>query len=81
MKNKSILFCIFLLLKCSVSCGTGIQVRKVDCVNTVGGFSINCDGKTKPVATQQCSTGISCSTNEKEDEHSEVPIVFCNIVL
>lgn len=59
------------------SCGSilfsvGIVVAafvKVDCVNTVGGFSTNCDGKTKPVATQQCSTGISCSA---EDEHGEV---------
>lgn len=70
MNKNRILFCIFLLLKCSVSCGTGIQVRKVDCVNTFGGFTTNCDDKTKPVATQQCSTGISCSTDE--DEHSEV---------
>lgn len=123
----------YFFLKCSVSCGTGVQVRKVECVSmamamampqqqqmanmsstsangqnldyfisdnvsgnnnnddnnerrvdasemlqangneanrnthgqaaaTVNGQHLKCDPKTKPIATQPCTTGIECST-------------------
>lgn len=62
----------FFSLKCSVSCGTGLQVRKIECVDAFGGMNTNCDVKTKPVATQQCSTGILCTSVKTEDEHEHV---------
>ncbi|XP_058819345.1 protein madd-4 isoform X1 [Topomyia yanbarensis] len=46
---------------CSVSCGSGIQVRSVECLDSSGHYSNQCDSKTKPSAGQQCTTGISCN--------------------
>lgn len=46
--------------QCSVSCGAGIQVRKIECADAFGAPSSACDAKMKPSATQPCSTGISC---------------------
>ncbi|XP_021700693.1 ADAMTS-like protein 1 isoform X1 [Aedes aegypti] len=45
---------------CSVSCGSGIQIRSVECMDTSGHFSNQCDHKTKPSTGQQCTTGIGC---------------------
>lgn len=60
-------------LKCSVSCGAGIQVRKIECVDGLGGLSTSCNITTKPVTTQECSTGISCSSEQQvEQTNSEV---------
>lgn len=56
------MFSLFFSLKCSVSCGTGIQVRKIECVDAFGRMNTNCDSKTKPLPAQSCSTGIQCST-------------------
>lgn len=57
-------------LKCSVSCGTGIQVRKIECVDGSGGLSTSCDIIAKPVTTQECSTGISCSSEQQVEQTS-----------
>lgn len=47
--------------QCSVSCGTGIQVRSIECIDPFGGQSNSCIAKKKPTAAQSCSTGIPCS--------------------
>lgn len=49
------------LLQCSVSCGTGIQVRSVDCTDHHGTSNTQCEPSTKPAAAQPCTTGISCN--------------------
>ncbi|XP_052864156.1 protein madd-4 [Anopheles cruzii] len=46
---------------CSVSCGSGIQVRSVECMDTNGHYSGQCDPTAKPVAGQPCTTGIICN--------------------
>lgn len=47
-------------IQCSVSCGTGIQVRGVECMDSHGKLSTQCNPHTKPPAEQVCTTGISC---------------------
>uniref|UniRef100_A0A1B0CNQ4 Alpha-carbonic anhydrase domain-containing protein n=2 Tax=Lutzomyia longipalpis TaxID=7200 RepID=A0A1B0CNQ4_LUTLO len=56
---------------CSVSCGKGIQVRSVECMETNGGMSTQCDPNDKPIAIQTCTTGISCSKEHSEDGENE----------
>ncbi|XP_035916166.1 protein madd-4 isoform X2 [Anopheles stephensi] len=46
---------------CSVSCGSGIQVRSVECMDTNGHYSAQCDPGAKPVTGQPCTTGIICN--------------------
>lgn len=119
--------CLSSCLKCSVSCGTGIQVRKIECISGQsggggvlvvggGGFGVGigmdvgsngswikdgnlpaasnikgagadgptivgsggggsgaaavaeCNLNTKPTETQQCTTGIVCSSSDDETE-------------
>ncbi|XP_055685146.1 protein madd-4 isoform X8 [Lutzomyia longipalpis] len=57
--------------ECSVSCGKGIQVRSVECMETSGGMSTQCDPNDKPIAIQTCTTGISCSKEHSEDGENE----------
>ncbi|XP_063699657.1 protein madd-4 isoform X2 [Culicoides brevitarsis] len=53
---------------CSVSCGTGVQTRIVTCLDQYDKLSDECDPKTKMTSTQECSTGIQCSSvDDKED--------------
>lgn len=59
--NISLIFVLYKKKKCSVSCGSGLQQRKVECTNSNGDISTTCDQKIKPVATQECSTGMSCA--------------------
>uniref|UniRef100_A0A182MQ69 ADAMTS cysteine-rich domain-containing protein n=1 Tax=Anopheles culicifacies TaxID=139723 RepID=A0A182MQ69_9DIPT len=49
------------VLMCSVSCGSGIQVRSVECMDTNGHYSAQCDPGAKPVTGQPCTTGIICN--------------------
>uniref|UniRef100_A0AAG5DSC6 PLAC domain-containing protein n=1 Tax=Anopheles atroparvus TaxID=41427 RepID=A0AAG5DSC6_ANOAO len=46
---------------CSVSCGSGIQVRSVECMDTNGHYSAQCDPSSKPLTGQPCTTGIICN--------------------
>lgn len=64
--------------KCSSSCGSGVQVRSVECVDIHGAHNTQCDPATRPETMQSCSTGISCnsefSTTELEEAApSETP--------
>ncbi|XP_055381952.1 protein madd-4 [Condylostylus longicornis] len=45
---------------CSVSCGTGIQIRGVECLENDGTLSTKCEPHNRPAPVQECTTGISC---------------------
>lgn len=49
-------------MKCSSSCGTGMQIRSVECVDSHGALNTQCDPETRPNSMQECSTGISCTS-------------------
>jgi hypothetical protein len=44
-----------------VSCGSGLQVRTVECYDPQGLLNTQCDPKTRPASVQPCSTGIPCA--------------------
>lgn len=46
-------------------------MRTVRCADLHGSASIQCDPKLRPSSTQQCSTGISCST-ESPTENDQI---------
>lgn len=52
---------------CSVTCGKGVKIRKVDCrqerYKSLDRFA--CDPKTQPATEQVCYTGVSCEQAEK----------------
>ncbi|XP_059474386.1 protein madd-4 isoform X2 [Neocloeon triangulifer] len=58
---------------CSVSCGEGIQTRRVLCRDARGDASAKCEPDRKPLNTQPCRTGIECpkDKSEAEEELSE----------
>lgn len=56
---------MWLSFQCSVSCGSGIQVRSVECLRSQG-LVENCDNLMRPISTQPCSIGIACITNSSE---------------
>lgn len=70
LRVSAIIFLIS-LLKCSSSCGSGMQIRSIECVDVHGAHNTQCDPATRPVSVQSCSTGISCTsevpTTESED--------------
>ena len=43
-----------ILFQCSVTCGSGIKQRKIECVS---GVDASCDERTKPLATGKCDLG------------------------
>ncbi|CAO1370826.1 unnamed protein product [Diamesa hyperborea] len=47
---------------CSSSCGTGMQVRSVECMDHHG-HNTQCDPTLRPEPVQSCSTGISCTSD------------------
>lgn len=60
-------------LKCSSSCGTGMQIRSIECVDSHGAHNTQCEPATRPVTMQSCSTGISCSSDAPTTEFDEKP--------
>lgn len=48
------------MLKCSSSCGSGMQVRSVECVDQNGMHNTQCDPSTRPNSMQNCYVGIPC---------------------
>jgi Thrombospondin type 1 domain len=64
-------FSHFFLLKCSSSCGNGMQIRSVECFDTQGAHNTQCDPTTRPLSVQSCSTGISCTSEAPTTEFEE----------
>ncbi|XP_054005175.1 protein madd-4 isoform X1 [Hylaeus anthracinus] len=46
--------------ECSVTCGTGIRTRTIECRDGVGSISKDCDPSERPYAKQECKTNIVC---------------------
>ncbi|XP_076658795.1 ADAMTS-like no long nerve cord isoform X2 [Halictus rubicundus] len=46
--------------ECSVTCGTGIKTRTVECRDAVGSISTDCDPVERPHTEQECKTNIVC---------------------
>lgn len=56
-------------------------MRKIECVDGLGGLSTSCEVTAKPVTTQECSTGISCSSEQQvEQASSEVRKVLSKCI-
>lgn len=53
---------LYFFLQCSTSCGTGLQVRTVECHDNHGAHNTQCDPHSHPLSIQPCSTGIVCAT-------------------
>ncbi|KAL7044499.1 hypothetical protein ACKWTF_001926 [Chironomus riparius] len=45
---------------CSSSCGSGMQVRSVECIDQNGMHNTQCDPSTRPNSMQNCFVGIPC---------------------
>ena len=62
-----------------MSCGTGLQVRTVECHDNHGAHNTQCDPLSHPLSIQPCSTGIVCtteapsSTGATTDDSIEMP--------
>ena len=85
-------YCSYLLLQCSVTCGSGLKKRTVECV----GLNSQCDPNTKPRSTLTCnnipcprwSTGewsrvwrfISWLISAFRHDPSTVPIFFIHML-
>ncbi|KYN17323.1 hypothetical protein ALC57_10398, partial [Trachymyrmex cornetzi] len=48
--------------KCSVTCGTGIRTRTIECKDGVGAISRDCDLAERPHTEQECKTNVACPT-------------------
>ncbi|EFN62926.1 ADAMTS-like protein 3, partial [Camponotus floridanus] len=47
---------------CSVTCGTGIRTRTIECRDGVGAISRDCDPAERPHTEQECKTSVACPT-------------------
>lgn len=52
----------FLFMQCSVTCGTGIRTRAIECRDGVGAISRDCDPAERPHTEQECKTSVACPT-------------------
>lgn len=52
----------FLFMQCSVTCGTGVRTRTIECRDGVGAISRDCDPAERPHIEQECKTNVACST-------------------
>ncbi|XP_018366331.1 PREDICTED: A disintegrin and metalloproteinase with thrombospondin motifs 9-like [Trachymyrmex cornetzi] len=48
--------------ECSVTCGTGIRTRTIECKDGVGAISRDCDLAERPHTEQECKTNVACPT-------------------
>ncbi|XP_014468093.1 PREDICTED: ADAMTS-like protein 3 isoform X2 [Dinoponera quadriceps] len=48
--------------ECSVTCGTGVRTRTIECRDGVGAISGDCDPAERPHAEQECKTNVACPT-------------------
>ncbi|XP_011264169.1 protein madd-4 isoform X2 [Camponotus floridanus] len=48
--------------ECSVTCGTGIRTRTIECRDGVGAISRDCDPAERPHTEQECKTSVACPT-------------------
>ncbi|XP_051175051.1 protein madd-4 isoform X3 [Leptopilina boulardi] len=51
---------------CSVSCGTGIRTRSVECRDGNGRFSEDCDSAERPHGEQECKGSHLCSSYDDD---------------
>ncbi|XP_029156420.1 protein madd-4 isoform X2 [Nylanderia fulva] len=48
--------------ECSVTCGSGIRTRTIECRDGVGAISRDCDPAERPHTEQECKTSVACPT-------------------
>ncbi|XP_076177522.1 ADAMTS-like no long nerve cord isoform X2 [Ptiloglossa arizonensis] len=46
--------------ECSVTCGTGVRTRTIECRDALGAISKECDLVERPHTEQECETNIAC---------------------
>lgn len=46
--------------ECSVTCGTGLRTRAIECRDAMGAISKDCDPSERPHSEQECKTNIPC---------------------
>ncbi|XP_034935882.1 protein madd-4, partial [Chelonus insularis] len=52
--------------KCSVTCGTGIRTRIIECRDGNGRLATDCDPAERPYDKQECKSNIKCPTYSEE---------------
>ncbi|XP_076245168.1 ADAMTS-like no long nerve cord isoform X2 [Calliopsis andreniformis] len=52
--------------ECSVTCGTGVRTRTIECRDAVGAISKDCDLAERPHTEQECKTNVPCPIYAEE---------------